>query len=119
MIRANTVNPATVDTDMAHNDASYALFAPDLNEQDRTRDNLAERFQALNALPVAWVEPVDIPNVVLVLASDEARYITGVTCLSIPGLSSSNGSAQQSGLRGRISPARPGRRRRRRECPNG
>ena len=26
-----------------------------------------------------WVEPVDISNAVLFLASDEARYITGVT----------------------------------------
>ena len=35
--------------------------------------------QALNALPIPWVEPVDISNAVLFLASDEARYITGVT----------------------------------------
>jgi NAD(P)-dependent dehydrogenase (short-subunit alcohol dehydrogenase family) len=35
--------------------------------------------QALNALPVPWVEPVDISNALLFLASDEARYITGVT----------------------------------------
>jgi (+)-trans-carveol dehydrogenase len=36
-------------------------------------------FQTVNALPVPWVEPVDISNAVLFLASDEARYITGVT----------------------------------------
>jgi NAD(P)-dependent dehydrogenase (short-subunit alcohol dehydrogenase family) len=33
---------------------------------------------ALNALPIPWVEPVDISNAVLWLASDEARYVTGV-----------------------------------------
>jgi NAD(P)-dependent dehydrogenase (short-subunit alcohol dehydrogenase family) len=33
----------------------------------------------LNALPIPWVEPVDISNALLFLASDEARYITGVT----------------------------------------
>ncbi len=26
-----------------------------------------------------WVEPIDISNAVLFLASDEARYITGIT----------------------------------------
>jgi (+)-trans-carveol dehydrogenase len=33
----------------------------------------------MNALPIPWVEPVDISNALLFLASDEARYITGVT----------------------------------------
>jgi (+)-trans-carveol dehydrogenase/(-)-trans-carveol dehydrogenase len=40
---------------------------------------MADTSTALNALPVPWVEPVDISNAVLFLASDEARYITGVT----------------------------------------
>ena len=40
---------------------------------------LAPRFEGLNALPIPWVEPVDISNAVLWLASDEARYVTGVT----------------------------------------
>jgi NAD(P)-dependent dehydrogenase (short-subunit alcohol dehydrogenase family) len=29
-------------------------------------------------LPINWVEPVDISNAVLWLASDEARYVTGL-----------------------------------------
>jgi Enoyl-[acyl-carrier-protein] reductase (NADH) len=33
----------------------------------------------MHALPVPWVEAVDVSNAVLFLASDEARYITGVT----------------------------------------
>jgi (+)-trans-carveol dehydrogenase len=33
----------------------------------------------MNALPVPWVDPVDISNALLFLASDEARYITGVS----------------------------------------
>ena len=32
-----------------------------------------------NALPVEMVEPVDISNAIVWLASDEARYVTGVT----------------------------------------
>jgi SDR family mycofactocin-dependent oxidoreductase len=79
MIRVNSVHPTSVSTPMIHNEATYALFAPDLDEKDRTRERLGERFQTLNALPIQWVEPVDISNAVLWLASDESRYVTGVT----------------------------------------
>jgi NAD(P)-dependent dehydrogenase (short-subunit alcohol dehydrogenase family) len=79
MIRVNSVHPTSVDTGMIQNAATYALFAPDLEEGARTKEVLADRFQALNALPIPWVEPVDISNAVLWLASDESRYVTGVT----------------------------------------
>jgi NAD(P)-dependent dehydrogenase (short-subunit alcohol dehydrogenase family) len=79
MIRVNSVHPTTVNTDMFHNAATYALFAPDLAEKNRTKERMAERAQTLNSLPVPWVEPVDISNAVLWLASDESRYVTGVT----------------------------------------
>jgi SDR family mycofactocin-dependent oxidoreductase len=79
MIRVNSVHPTGVNTDMIQNAPTYALFAPDLEEKDRTKERMAERFQALDALPIPWVEPVDISNAVLWLASDESRYVTGVT----------------------------------------
>jgi NAD(P)-dependent dehydrogenase (short-subunit alcohol dehydrogenase family) len=79
MIRVNSVHPTGVDTSMIQNAATYALFAPDLPEEERTKERLGERFQALNALPIPWVEPVDISNALLWLASDESRYVTGVT----------------------------------------
>jgi SDR family mycofactocin-dependent oxidoreductase len=77
MIRVNSVHPTSVNTDMVHNKAMYDLFAPDLDNP--TREQVGERFQTLNALPIMWVEPVDISNAVLWLASDESRYVTGVT----------------------------------------
>jgi (+)-trans-carveol dehydrogenase len=77
MIRVNTVHPGSVDNDMIHNQATYRLFLP--NQGEITREEAAPVFQTLNALPVPWVESVDISNAVLFLASDEARYITGVT----------------------------------------
>jgi (+)-trans-carveol dehydrogenase len=79
MIRVNSVHPTAVDTDMIQNSATYELFAPDLPPAERTKEVLSERFQTLNVLPIPWVEPVDISNAVLWLASDEARYVTGVT----------------------------------------
>jgi (+)-trans-carveol dehydrogenase len=78
-IRVNSVHPTSVNTDMIQNSATYELFAPDLTPEQRTKDVLGERFQTLNALPIRWVEPRDISNAVLFLASDEARYITGIT----------------------------------------
>jgi NAD(P)-dependent dehydrogenase (short-subunit alcohol dehydrogenase family) len=29
-------------------------------------------------LPLSWLEPIDVSNAVLFLASEESRYITGV-----------------------------------------
>jgi SDR family mycofactocin-dependent oxidoreductase len=77
MIRVNSVHPTGVDTIMIQNDATRKLFLPDV--ADPTREEAAEAFQATNVLPVPWVEPRDISNAVLWLASDEARYVTGVT----------------------------------------
>jgi SDR family mycofactocin-dependent oxidoreductase len=79
MIRVNSLHPTTVNTDMIQNAATYELFASDLPVAERTPEVVGERFQAINALPVRWVEPVDISNAVLWLASDESRYVTGVT----------------------------------------
>ncbi len=35
----------------------------------------------MNALPVPWVDPIDVTNAVLYLASDEGRYVTGTTAV--------------------------------------
>jgi len=76
-IRVNSVHPTGVATDMILNEATFRLFLPDTEHP--TRQQAAEVFATTNALPVPWVEPRDISNAVLWLASDEARYVTGVT----------------------------------------
>ncbi|BDZ52125.1 oxidoreductase [Frondihabitans sucicola] len=76
MIRVNSIHPTQVDTDMIMNEATYRLFAPNL--ENPTREDFAPASQATNTLPIPWVEAVDISNAVLFLASDEARYVTGV-----------------------------------------
>lgn len=74
-IRVNSIHPTQVDTDMIQNEAMYNLFLPD--EANPTREQFAEVSQGMQALPIPWVEAVDISNALLFLASDEARYITG------------------------------------------
>jgi SDR family mycofactocin-dependent oxidoreductase len=75
-IRVNTVHPTNVDTHMIQNPGTWGMFAPD--DPEPTREKAMPGFLSLNALPVPWVDPVDISNAVLFLSSDEARYITGV-----------------------------------------
>lgn len=76
-IRVNVVAPTNCNTDMIRNDAVYHLFRPDLD--DPGDEDFAAASSTLLALPQPWVEPIDISNAVLFLASDEARFITGIT----------------------------------------
>jgi SDR family mycofactocin-dependent oxidoreductase len=76
-IRVNTVHPTNVDTPMIQNAAVRLSFRPDLAEP--TREEFAVAARTMNMLPVPWVEPRDIANATLFLASDEARYITAAT----------------------------------------
>ncbi|GAA3247466.1 mycofactocin-coupled SDR family oxidoreductase [Pseudonocardia petroleophila] len=67
-IRVNTVHPTGVNTPMVVNDFTAQFLAT---------DDGAANIQ--NLLPVEMVEAVDISNAVVWLASDEARYVTGVS----------------------------------------
>lgn len=73
-IRVNSVHPASVSTDMIHNESIYALFT---GLQGASREEATPGLAAMNALNVPWVEPADVSNAVLFLASDDARFITG------------------------------------------
>jgi (+)-trans-carveol dehydrogenase len=76
-IEVNSVHPGTVNSPMIMNPATYRLFGPDL--ENPTAGDLAGPARAANALPVPWVEPADVSDAVPWLASDEARYVNGVT----------------------------------------
>jgi (+)-trans-carveol dehydrogenase len=77
MIRVNSVHPTNVNTPLFMNEPTMRLFRPDL--ENPGPDDLKAIAQMMHTLPVGWVEPEDISNAVLFLASDESRYITGVT----------------------------------------
>jgi SDR family mycofactocin-dependent oxidoreductase len=68
-IRVNTVHPTGVDTPMG---TGLGGLEPLINRDP----NLGPIY--MNTLPVEIVDPRDISNAVLFLASDEARYVTGL-----------------------------------------
>ena len=75
-IRVNSLHPTGVNTPM--NDGLAAL-------EGLTPQEIAER-SAGNLLPVPWIEPDDVANAVLYLASDRARYVTGAPLIIDAGL---------------------------------
>ena len=66
-VRVNSIHPTGVNTPM--NDGLAWL-------EGKTPQQIAEA-SAGNLLPVPWIEPEDVAEAVLYLASDRARYVTG------------------------------------------
>jgi (+)-trans-carveol dehydrogenase len=77
MVRVNSVHPTHVRTPMLHNEGTFKMFRPDL--ENPGPDDMAPICQMFHTLPIPWVEAEDISNAVLFFASDESRYVTGVT----------------------------------------
>ena len=76
-IRVNTVHPTNVNTPMFMNEETMKMFRPDL--ENPGPEDMKVVTQMMHVLPIGWVEPEDISNAVLFLASDESRYVTGLT----------------------------------------
>ncbi|HLH81719.1 MAG TPA: mycofactocin-coupled SDR family oxidoreductase [Trebonia sp.] len=76
-IRVNTVHPTNVRTPMLDSPMMHHAFRPDL--ETPTFDDARKAYPVLNIWPLPWVEPSDVSNAVLYLASDEARYVTGIS----------------------------------------
>lgn len=76
-IRCNSVHPSSTFTKMIDNAAIHAAFAPGV--ENPTVADFGDKFTAMNLLPVPWAEAIDISHAVVYLASDESRYVTGVT----------------------------------------
>jgi len=71
-IRVNSIHPSGVDTPMINNEFTRQWLA-DLVAQSDSPPDMG------NAMPVEVLQAEDIANAVAWLASDQARYITGVT----------------------------------------
>ncbi|MET0821299.1 MAG: mycofactocin-coupled SDR family oxidoreductase [Aeromicrobium sp.] len=79
-VRANAVLPGNVDTQMLQNAQVKGMYFP--GAPATTREVFADAAAAASPLRVPWVDPSDISEAVLWLASPESRYVTG-TALSV------------------------------------
>lgn len=87
-ITVNAVCPTMTETPQVTNDVLYRMFLPEV--ENPTKADVEEFIQSmLHKLPTPWVQPEDISNAMLFLASDDARFITGI------GLDVSAGQATQ------------------------
>lgn len=76
-IRVNTLHPTNVLTTMLDNEMLRGMFRPDLEQP--TLEDAKPVLSFLNMWDEPWVEPADVSNGVLYLASDEGRYVTGIS----------------------------------------
>lgn len=76
-VRVNAIHPGAVDTPLIQNEKTWGLFDP--SNPHPTRKSAAPHFQSTNVLPVPWIQPDDVSDAVVWLASDEARYVTGAS----------------------------------------
>lgn len=79
MIRVNAIHPTNCNTHLLQNDGMYSMFRPDLTEQGKkaTREDAEPLFTIFQAMPIPYIEPEDMANLGVFLASEDARYITG------------------------------------------
>ncbi len=75
-ITVNAVAPTVVNTTMLRNEVTYRLFRPDL--PNPTVEDIQPTLESFHPMPTPWVEPEDVANSILLLVSDEMRYVSGV-----------------------------------------
>ena len=76
LIRINAIHPTNVNTDLLHNEDIYRAFRPDLEHP--TREDAMLAFPVMQAMPIPYIEPGDVSELVAFLASDNSRYMTGL-----------------------------------------
>jgi SDR family mycofactocin-dependent oxidoreductase len=75
LVRVNSVDPTVVRTDMVMNQPYLDRL---VGHVGATEEEAKRRYLDWNTLPIPWLEPIDVANAALFLASDDARCITGV-----------------------------------------
>jgi len=75
-IRVNALHPFNVNSGMLHNQSMYRLFRPDL--ENPTWEEVEGPMSMSTPMGVPFMEPGEISNAVVFLASDESKFVTGL-----------------------------------------
>ena len=81
-ITVNAVVPGLIDTPLTRHRDRYAQAADEFTSQKPTSALEADakaKLIAKSPLGIPWIEPEDIAPVVVLLASDDARMVSGAT----------------------------------------
>ena len=78
-IRVNVVHPTNCNTHLMNSEGIYQVFRPDLQDQPVTKEDFRLASVFYHALPTPWLEPEDVAELVLFLASDASKYMTGAS----------------------------------------
>lgn len=84
-IRVNSIHTGTVATPMVLNEPTFRAVRPDL--ESPTRDDFEDAVRTTTRLPLGSLEPNDISNAVVYLATDDGRCVTGAKLFVDAGVS--------------------------------
>jgi SDR family mycofactocin-dependent oxidoreductase len=76
-ITVNAVCPANVDTMMIHNQPTYRLYRPDLDEPSQA--DVIGSFTQFHQIPVPWVPPEAITDAIRYIVAPSSKFMTGST----------------------------------------
>jgi len=75
-VRVNCVAPTAVPTDFVLNERLFQIFCPDVENPDV--EDVKKIMVGMHPLGEPWIQVDDIAAAVAYLASDEARYVSGI-----------------------------------------
>lgn len=80
-ITVNAVIPGLINTPLTRHEERYEQVLQEVNQPSTGSDEIQAKQILINKTPlgIPWIEPEDVARVVVFLASDAARMVSGAT----------------------------------------